>query len=76
MTLTKWKIGTTEGMHPDSGLILLDGKMDRVVSLVKEQDGKVTFREESDGYFCVTMTKEEAKKALLEAITWIDGDDS
>ena len=72
MTLPKWEIGRSEGGHSESGLILLDGEMNRVVSLVKETDGKVTFRDECDGYFCVTMPKDEAKKALLEALAWLD----
>lgn len=72
MNLTKWKIGRTESGHAGSSLILLDGEKDRVVSLVKESDGQITLREECDGYFSVTMPKDDAKKALLEALAWID----
>ena len=72
MDLTKWEIGCTEGGQSENGLILLDGEMNRVVSLVKEDDGEITFREECDGYFSVTMPKEDAKQALLEALAWLD----
>ena len=72
MTLTKWKIDRTECGHAENGLILIDGSMNRVVSLAKEEDGQVTIREECDGYFSVTMPKEHAKQALLEALAWID----
>lgn len=71
--MTKWKIGCTEGgCRAEVGLILLDDGMNQVVSLVREKDGQITFREECDGYFYVTMPKDEAKKALLEALTWLD----
>lgn len=72
MNWTKWEIGRTEGGRAGIGLILLDGDRNRIVSLMKEPDGTVTFREECDGYFCVTMPKDEAKKALVEALEWID----
>jgi hypothetical protein len=72
MVFTKWKVGRTEGGYAEICLILLDGEMDRVVSLVKESDGQITFREECDGYFNVTMPKDEAKKALAEALVWLD----
>jgi hypothetical protein len=71
--LSKWRIGRKQGWHVDrNGLILLDGETDRILSLLIEEDGKITFQEECDGYFFVTMEKEEAKKALLEALAWID----
>jgi hypothetical protein len=64
--LSKWRIGR------NGRLILLDGEMDQVVSLTQEEDGTITFREECDNYFFVTMPKEEAKKALIEALAWLD----
>lgn len=70
--LTKWEIGRPKDGDSESGLILLDGEMNRIVSLVKEKDGQITFREECDGYFNVTMPKADAKQALLEALAWID----
>ena len=74
MTLLKWRIGR------NGRLILLDGDLDRVISLTKEEDGTITFRqecdtyyfEEPDNYFFVNMPKEEAKQALIEAMAWID----
>ncbi len=70
MALTKWKIGRNE--YGDTALILLDGNMDRIVSLAKNEAGSVTFREECDGYFNTMMSKDDAKQALLEALEWID----
>lgn len=72
MNLTKWRIGRVENGMGGPGLLLLDGDLDNVVSLLKEPNGDITFTEECDGYFAVTMSKEEAKQALKEAIEWID----
>jgi hypothetical protein len=38
----------------------------------KELEGQITFRDGCDEIYTVTMSKEDAKKALLEAIAWID----
>lgn len=47
-----------------------DSEYSRVISL--ERDGnKIIFREECDGYFSVTLTREAAIDALQEAIDWI-----
>jgi len=72
MSFTKWKIGCPDSGHSKSALILLDDEQDRVISLAKESDGQIMFREECDGYFCVKMPKDEARQALLEALAWID----
>ena len=72
MSLTKWKIGPCENGYGEKGLILLDGRLDRIVSLVKSEDGQIIFSEESDGYFNVVMSRDDAKQALREAIAWID----
>jgi hypothetical protein len=72
MTLTKWEIVRSGIGHAESALILLDGEMNNVVSLTKEQDGQITFREECAGYFKATMPKDDAKRALLEALSWLD----
>ena len=70
--LTKWKIGNTKIGFEAPGLILLDGDMDRVVSIRKDEDGQIVFMEECDGYFRVTMSPEDAKSALREALAWLD----
>lgn len=73
MKFGKWKkIGKTKYGIGEEGIILLDGDQDRVLSLTKDGIGNIIFREECDGYFTVIMTAEEAKKALKEAILWID----
>ena len=69
--LTKWEMWEI-GPTAQRGLILIDGGSNNVISLVKEPDGKVTFQEECDGHFFVTMSKDEAKEALSEALAWLD----
>lgn len=44
----------------------------RVVSIKKLDNGNVRFREECDCYFEFTLTKEEAKQLLTEALEWLD----
>ena len=72
MSLTKWKIGPSQDGYGEQGLILLDGESDRIVSLVKSADGQIVFQEECDRYFTVSMSKDDAKQALREALAWID----
>lgn len=72
MNLTKWGIERVENGMGRPGLVLLDGAFNKVVSLLKEPNGDITFTEECDGFFSVTMSKDEAKQALKEAIEWVD----
>ena len=67
-----WKIGVTRAGYGNDGLILLDGDNDRVVSLSKSENGDISFSEECDGYFQVSLSKTEAKAALEEAIKWLE----
>lgn len=63
-----WK----ESKNQLSGKIILsDGDSDMVLSLKKEETGVIRFREECDKYFFISMSKEDAIKALEEAIEWI-----
>lgn len=73
MELTKWMTGRTEKGYGKNGLILLDNEGEgNILSLEKSNDGTITFMEECDGCFFVTMSKTDAKQALMEAIAWID----
>jgi len=74
--LTKWKVGRTEDGYGEPGLILLDGDMNRTLSIRKDETGHIVFREECDGYFHATMTPDEARLALHEALAWIDDPDA
>jgi len=67
-----WKIGVTEAGYGNDGLILLDGNMDRIVSLSKTENGDISFVEECDGFFKVSLSKTGAKAALKEAIKWVE----
>lgn len=66
MELTKWKIDKFS-----QETISLNGAGNRILSLQKNGDS-IIFQEECDDCFSVEMSKEDAKKALLEAIEWID----
>ncbi len=44
----------------------------RVMSIYKLPDGNINFREDCDEYFNVTLSKEEAKELLTEALEWLD----
>jgi hypothetical protein len=44
----------------------------RVLSIYKLSDGSINFREDCDEYFSVTLSKEQAKELLLEALEWIE----
>ena len=70
MNLTKWKIDRLR--CSDIGLTLIDNDANRIVALIKNDDGTIQFAEQCDGFFWVGMSKEDAKQALREAIEWID----
>lgn len=57
-------------MHA-AGINLLDGDMNRVVSIAATADGMIEIREECDGYFVKRCTKAEAIEALQEAVEWL-----
>ena len=42
------------------------------IIIEKGLDDRITFRDGCDEIYTVTMGKEDAKKALMEAIAWID----
>lgn len=44
---------------------------DRVLSIIKQDDGEIQFAEQCDDYFIARFSKEEAVELLQEAITWI-----
>lgn len=72
MQLTKWK-PMVRGLEADhTGISLNDDDFDRVLEITKDLAGLVTFREACDGYYCISMPKEEAKRALLEALAWLE----
>lgn len=73
MQLTKWKSGLTANETGREGILLIDGEMNRTLSLSKTDEGEILFLEECDGYFGVAMSKEDAVAALEEAIAWIKG---
>lgn len=65
--LTKWtQIDST-------GIYLNDDDGGRILTISKEGGHLVTFSEACDYYFSVTMSKEDAKRALLEALAWLEG---
>lgn len=71
-----WIEGKTRTGYGPNGIKLVlapsDYGDDRILSLAKGADGKVTFREECDGYYSATASKDVAVEALREAIAWID----
>lgn len=72
MTFSKWVHECSAVEYAtEASLILCDGQENRVLSLYRESDGAITFREQCDGYYSVTMTPDEAILALQEAIAWI-----
>ena len=73
--LTKWTEGRTETSYGGVGLLLLDGRSNQVLSLQKVGDN-IKFTEECDGFFHVTVSKEDAIQALLEAIAWVKEESS
>jgi hypothetical protein len=67
-----WEIGYSEATHGLKGLKLLtDEKEDRILSIVKLENGCIKFTEECDGYFALEVSKEDAIKLLNDAIDWI-----
>jgi hypothetical protein len=44
---------------------------ERVLSIRKFGDDGVLFLEECDQNFCISMSKESARKALQEALDWL-----
>lgn len=74
MHLTLWAVQATETGHGPQGIVLLKGEESaRVVSLRRVERGRVQIMEECDGFFSVTLSPDDAKQALREAIAWIDG---
>ena len=43
----------------------------RVLSLRKLEEEEVLFLEECDQNFCISMSKDNARKALQEALDWL-----
>lgn len=62
-----WYKGKSEHGYGKEGILLGD----RVLSVVKNEDGFV-FREECDGWYSVTYSKEEALKLIEELKDWIN----
>lgn len=55
------------------GINLINGEDGRnYILTIKKKDGKIRFRENCDQYFSVTLSPEDAKVALREAIDYID----
>lgn len=72
MQLTKWN-PMVRGLEVDhTGISLNDDDFGRVLEITKDSAGLVTFSEACDGYYCISMPKEEAKRALLEALAWLE----
>lgn len=67
MILKYFKKGKTNNGCGIPGIILNE----RVFSIA-EENGKILFCEECDGYFCQEYEKKEAIASLQEAIDWID----
>ena len=60
----------TEKRHGEISLNDVDEDL-RTLAVKMMHDGTVLFREECDGYFCAQLSKEDAVKALQEAIDYI-----
>lgn len=69
--MINWVEGNSENGYGKAG-ILLKGGHQRVLSVVKIGDD-IQFREECDGVYCETFTKEEALKVIDELKEWING---
>ena len=67
-----WKKVIDGGQYNNDGIELIGKDNDNVVSIGFE-DGEVKFSEECDGYYSILMSKQDAIKALEEAIAWISG---
>ena len=52
-------------------ILLIDGDMDRVVSIGINEERNVVIRERCDRYFRKECSKAEAIEALQEAIDWL-----
>jgi len=63
------KKGATECGYGDDGLLFGD----RVFS-VKKINGEIEIREECDGHFSETLSKEEAIESFKGVIAWIEAD--
>lgn len=76
MSLEYWDVreGERDGVEIGDLKLKCDDAQGRVLTLEKRQDGKIIFREGCAELFTATMINEDAKKALLEAIAWIDKD--
>lgn len=68
--MEKWKIGRTENGYGAEGIILKGGD-GQILSVLKNDTGFV-FREECDGYFLETYSKEDALKIIDELRDWIN----
>ena len=70
--IKKWRTGKSEKGYGDPGILLLDGDMDRVLSVTKQDDGQIQFMEECDGYFRLKCSKEDALAVVEELKAWIE----
>ena len=70
--LTKWKTGKSENGYGEDGIVLLDGDLDRVLSVTKQEGGQIQFMEECDGHFRLTCGKEDALRVVDELRSWIE----
>ena len=70
--LKKWKKGASENGYGEPGIILIDGDMDRVLSVTKQEDGQIQFMEECDGCFRLKCSKEDALAVVDELRAWIE----
>ena len=64
-----WIEGRSGNGYEEKG-ILIKGGDERILSVVKNEDG-IQFMEECDGCFSETYTKEEALKLVEELREWI-----
>lgn len=64
--LTKWT------QVDSTGISLNDNDGGRILTISKDEGGMVTFGEACDYYFSVSVSKEDAKRALLEALAWLE----
>jgi hypothetical protein len=65
-----WIEGKSGNGYEEKG-ILIKGGDERILSVVKNEDG-IQFMEECDGYFSETYTKENALKLIDELRAWVN----
>lgn len=68
-----WKKVKDGCVYNNNGIALIGNHNDNVIS-IGEDDGEIKFTEECDGCYSISMSKQDAIKALEEAIEWIKGD--